>query len=1205
MLPILHAFSQHTTQFAKGIGGLYSDYGNVIQTDASGNIYVGGTFNNALVDFNPDPVGAANLNSNGRNSDVFFAKYSSTGAYVWAKSFTGGGDNADYFYDMTLDASNNIYMTGGFKGTPDFDPATGGVQGMTSTGEQDMFFGKYNSTGGRVWSNRIGGTKYVFGKSIAVDKKGYIYVSGYFEGSDVDFNPGTGVLNLTNQGIMDVFFAKFKNDGTLVWVKSFGGIGYDYAQSMALDDSANIYITGAFEGSLVDFDPGAGITTLSSAGNSDIFYAKYDSSGTIKWAKRIGGLDFEQSRSITIDSSKNIFICGYFKGANIDFDPGASSRLLTSAGGSDIFIGKYTKNGDYLWAHRVGSSLDDVAQGVDIDGFGNSYFTGYFSGTNVDFNPGASSYPLSSNGAFELFLTSLDPSGNFLWANSIGGKNNDEGNDIAVDINGTVNLTGYYINKNVDFDITANSILLDSVGYSQIAFAKYKIPTPTMEAKNIVATNILANSISIKCHHGNGYRRAIFAAQGYGVLTAPQNNKTYAASTVFGTGNQIASSGYYCVYNGTDSAVTVTGLTPQSVDYTFVVYEYNGYDGVEQYATIAETNNPKTFTTGIDLSNVDFDVSLSKLMNTTTLMEYELNASNNWITCMNGSTQPVSFVPGSLKIREKISPTNYRLLTQITKPSTPLFSIDYVNEQSLEAIPEYIEFSTQADFATSDTGMFQAISLTPGQDVYFRTIATKNSLHSDNYLLTVKNRPSAPINSINFGTEYTSDMVSESQIFASQSDFSDAIFGNNSAVKLYPNVDLYIRKAANATDFSSEILYLDVPARIAAPNISIDFEVEKTNINIPTDIEFSTSVNMTGSITGNDQKVQVTPGDDLYFRYKSSLSAFASEILHLDAPTRPSKPNFSIDFAHETTMENVGVDIVFDIAIGFPTPQNGSENKVTITPGTNLYFKKKATASAFSSLIQSLIIPGRSLAPTYSIDYVNESTNEIVSSSDEYSINANFSSSSSGNDDFIDVNPGEDLYFRTKASEISFSSEASHLVVNPRPQAPLITIMNDDQNYFDWNYIQGFDLVSDYEYTTDGGSQWINCMAKPQTLENIDIPIGDLQIRVKCFSNHSFFGTSAISTQAFSFIDGIENIQNNLYSIYPNLTQGEIFYKRKNNENTEDLYQIYNQYGQLVQEGFASGNGIIDISHNSNGIYYIRISNSIDGLRGKIILAKQ
>jgi uncharacterized protein (TIGR03437 family) len=175
---------------------------------------------------------------------------------------------------VVVDGSGNVYTTGFFQGTADFDPGPG-VFNMTSAGGNDVFVSKLDSAGNFAWARRMGGTDSDGGDGVVVDGSGNVYTAGSFGGT-VDFDPGPGVFNLTSAGDSDIFVAKLDGDGNFVWAQQMGGTGSAFPEiTIAVDAGSNVYATGGFRDT-ADFDPGAGVFELTSAGARDIFVAKYN-----------------------------------------------------------------------------------------------------------------------------------------------------------------------------------------------------------------------------------------------------------------------------------------------------------------------------------------------------------------------------------------------------------------------------------------------------------------------------------------------------------------------------------------------------------------------------------------------------------------------------------------------------------------------------------------------------------------------------------------------------------------------------------------------------------------------------------------------------------------------------------------------------------------------------------------------------------------
>lgn len=383
--------------WAKSIGGPGSDGGFYITIDAAGNLLITGLFS-GTTDF--DPSGStSNLTSNGME-DIFILKLDLNGNFIWAVS--AGGTSIDQGSELITDANNNVYITGQFEETVDFDPSAS-TNNLTSNGSQDVFILKLNSSGNFVWAKSVGGASLDQGHSITMDASGNSYITGEFSGT-VDFDPGSSTNNLISSGSSsDAFILKLDASGNFVWANAIGGANYESSNSIALDGSANIYTTGLYDGT-VDFDPGSGVFDLTSSANGGAFVQKLDVNGNFIWAKALGECE---SECLAVDGSGNVYTSGFYVGTN-DFDPSASTSNLTSNGSEDIFIQKLDASGNFIWAVSMGGTgEDDYPEDIYVDASNNIYTTGSYEST-ADFDPGTSTYNLTSNGASDVFVQKLN-----------------------------------------------------------------------------------------------------------------------------------------------------------------------------------------------------------------------------------------------------------------------------------------------------------------------------------------------------------------------------------------------------------------------------------------------------------------------------------------------------------------------------------------------------------------------------------------------------------------------------------------------------------------------------------------------------------------------------------------------------------------------------------------------------------------------------
>jgi hypothetical protein len=405
---------------------------------------------------------------------------SASGDMLLAKRM--GGTGWDSGNSIAVDSSGNIYTTGYFDGTADFDPGAG-VSNLTAVGLEDIFIAKFDSSGSLVWAKSMGGADYDGGNNIALDSSGNIYTTGYFVGT-VDFDPGAGTANLTSAGNYDIFISKLDNDGNFVWAKNIGGVNGEGVGDFVLDSNGYIYAVGSFVGT-VDFNPNVGVFNLTSAGNSDIFILKLDNLGGLVWAKRMGGVDGDQGVGIALDSRGNVYTTGAFR-ATADFDPGAGTFNLVSAGNNDIFISKLDGLGIFVWAKGMGADGNDAGAGIALDSNDNAYTTGAFAGT-VDFDPGVGTSNLISVGDYDIFVSKLDSGGNFIWAESMGGTAYDNGDRIVRDSSDNIYVTGSFAGT-ADFDPSANTVNLTSAGLIDIFVIKLKSSGNLAWAKNMGGT---------------------------------------------------------------------------------------------------------------------------------------------------------------------------------------------------------------------------------------------------------------------------------------------------------------------------------------------------------------------------------------------------------------------------------------------------------------------------------------------------------------------------------------------------------------------------------------------------------------------------------------------------------------------------------------------------------------------------------------------
>ena len=338
-----------------GAGGFDDAYG--VAVDGGDNVYVVGYFN-GTVDF-----GGGGLVSAG-SGDMFIAKYNSAGTHLWSKRF--GSTLLDLGLGVAVDGSNNVLLTGSFRGTVDF-----GGGGLVAPGGSDVVVAKFDANGNHVWSQRFGSTLSEAGNTVAVDASGNVIVGGQFQGT-VSFGGGALVASST-----DMFLAKYNSAGLHQWSVDFGGTGSDIGLAAAVDVSGNVFYTGYFSDT-VNFGGGNRV----SVGGTDIFLAKYSSAGAHQWSHAFGSALNDEGKGVAVDSDLNVTMTGEYQDT-IDFGGGG----LMSAGTWDMIVATYDAAGVHQWSQRFGSTEADGGRSIAVDGSDNLLVSGQFRLT-VDFGGG-------------------------------------------------------------------------------------------------------------------------------------------------------------------------------------------------------------------------------------------------------------------------------------------------------------------------------------------------------------------------------------------------------------------------------------------------------------------------------------------------------------------------------------------------------------------------------------------------------------------------------------------------------------------------------------------------------------------------------------------------------------------------------------------------------------------------------------------------
>lgn len=429
-----------------------------IATDATGNSYAVGKFTGTSVTFgtytlnNQDPTGST--------SDLFMVKYDADGNLAWAKSAWTDMTMIDGANSVTTDAAGNFYMTGFFASdTIIFGSIP--VKNKFYT-KDDVFIVKFNSSGNAVWAKGAGGNMYDYGRSIAVDGSGNVYVTGAFQWSMTIGGITLESDDHSNGSHNDIFLAKYGPDGNFLWAVNAEGSVADMPESVTTDAQGNVYITGYFNSRTLTF--GTHVITNTNAGSAsefipnDIFLAKYDANGNCIWAKSAGGDYADEGSAVKVSTDGSVYLTGYYKSPVLTIGTKALTNAETAGARDDLFLAKLDGSGNVLWAKSTGGTGDDCAYSISLDNNNNVYQAGYFTSNPITFG----TITLTIDDPSNCFLARYDKDGVVSWVLTSLGESQIKAQSIAMDDDGNALITGSFLGP-VNFgtkELTDNGIFV-------------------------------------------------------------------------------------------------------------------------------------------------------------------------------------------------------------------------------------------------------------------------------------------------------------------------------------------------------------------------------------------------------------------------------------------------------------------------------------------------------------------------------------------------------------------------------------------------------------------------------------------------------------------------------------------------------------------------------------------------------------------------
>ena len=452
---ITHLDLQNDFTFSTFLGGIYDENSWAITLDSFNNIYIiGETLSN---DF---PVTLVSINGsiNGL-TDVFITKLLSSGTDIVYSTYIGGGSD-DIGRDIKLDFNNDIYIIGDTYSN-DF-PITTGALYSTNSGSSDVFVAKLTSDGSDfIFSTYIGGLGDDFGMQLAIDISNNVYFCGASKIEDSNYPTTLGAYSQVNGGGFDVFISKLSSNGsTLLFSTFIGGLANEYATSLVLDSSNNVYITGYAGYSVVPYPTTPGAYDQAHAGGNDAFISKLSSNGSdLLFSTFLGGLGNDFGESIKLDASDNVYIAGYTENTTSNFPATPWAYNEKNSGGYDAFVSKLSSDGtNLMYSTFIGGSGNDYAYSVTLDTSGYLYLTGSTENSSITFPTTVGSYNVTHNGGEDVFLTKISPDlSTPVFSTLIGGSGMDTAYDVAFAKN-EVYLIGYTHDDVTDFPTSANAI---------------------------------------------------------------------------------------------------------------------------------------------------------------------------------------------------------------------------------------------------------------------------------------------------------------------------------------------------------------------------------------------------------------------------------------------------------------------------------------------------------------------------------------------------------------------------------------------------------------------------------------------------------------------------------------------------------------------------------------------------------------------------
>ncbi len=421
-------------------------------------------------------------------------RVSNDGSLIWA--IRAGGTNHDRGHGITTLSDDSTVVTGSFHDSATFGEGEANETVLVSDGEYDIFVARYNPDGTLAWVKRAGGTGPDIGWGITTLSDDSTVVTGYFWDSATFGEGEANETVLVSVGGCDIFVARYNPDGTLAWAKSAGGTYYnDEGFSITTLSDNSTVVTGHFSDSATFGKDEANESVLVSDGEYDIFVARYNPDGTLIWAKRAGGTNYERGYGITTLSDDSTVVTGWFRDSATFGKGEANETVLLCDGNYDIFVARYNPDGTLAWAIRAGGTDSDRGYGITTLSDDSTVVTGDFNNPGFINKPAtfgegeANETVLVSGGWNDIFVARYNADGTLAWAKRSGGPSHDESYGITTLSDDSTIVTGHYFDSTTFGEGEVNETVLLCDGKYDIFVARHNPDSTLAWAKSAGGTD--------------------------------------------------------------------------------------------------------------------------------------------------------------------------------------------------------------------------------------------------------------------------------------------------------------------------------------------------------------------------------------------------------------------------------------------------------------------------------------------------------------------------------------------------------------------------------------------------------------------------------------------------------------------------------------------------------------------------------------------